>query len=110
MLNGRFRGDSLGYFTFFKSNGTSTVDYMLVSGQLVHNIRLNVLPPNELSDHSLINTSIETNYNFLHREKYKTTPSPGKYLWNNESKTSYLNALLDNKEEQQISNLNELVD
>lgn len=61
LLNGRFRGDSLGYFTFFKSNGTITVDYMLVSGQLVHNIRLNVLPPNELSDHSLINTSIETN-------------------------------------------------
>lgn len=110
MLNGRFRGDSLGYFTFFKSNGTITVDYMLVSGQLFHNIRFNVLPPNELSDHSLISTSIETNYNFLHREKYKTTPSPGKYLWNNKSKTSYLNALLDNKAEQQISNLNELVD
>lgn len=83
---------------------------MLVSGQLFHNIRFNVLPPNELSDHSLISTSIETNKKFLHREKYKTTPSPRKYLWNNKSKTSYLNALLDNKAEQQISNLNELVD
>lgn len=84
---------------------------MLVSGQLFHNIRqFNVLPPNELSDHSLISTSIETNYNFLHREKYKTTPSPGKYLWNNESKASYLNALQDNEAEQQISNLNKLVD
>ena len=28
ILNGRFLGDSLGYFTFFNSNGSSTVDYI----------------------------------------------------------------------------------
>lgn len=35
IVNGRFLGDSLGYYTFFNMNGKSTVDYMLVSQYLL---------------------------------------------------------------------------
>lgn len=37
LLNGRFLGDSL--FYFFYSNGSCTVDFMLISDKLFHNIK-----------------------------------------------------------------------
>ena len=59
ILNGRFLGDSLGYFTFFNSNGCSTVDYMLASNEIFHQTEyFSVSSPSELSYHSLIHVSI----------------------------------------------------
>lgn len=55
IVNGRFLGDSLGYFTFFNTNGKSTIDYMLVSQDLMYSINSFVVnPPSYLSDHCLI--------------------------------------------------------
>lgn len=39
ILNGRFIGDSLGYFTCYTFNGCSTVDYGLVSKDLLSSVK-----------------------------------------------------------------------
>ncbi|CAC5377717.1 unnamed protein product [Mytilus coruscus] len=59
IVNGRFLGDSLGCFTFYNSNGKSTVDYMLTSQNLFYTINnFMVKPPTDLSDHCLIALNI----------------------------------------------------
>jgi hypothetical protein len=52
--------DSLGYYSFFSSNGKSTI-IILVSTELFDYIMyFNILTPSELSDHCLINAAIKT--------------------------------------------------
>ncbi len=59
ILNGRFLGDSLGYFTFLNDNGCSTVDYTLANHNLIDNVVYHkVLPFSHLSDHSAMETSL----------------------------------------------------
>ena len=51
ILNGRFLGDSLGYYTFYNSNGQSTVDYMLASQSVFYNVEFCIVhTPVEFSD------------------------------------------------------------
>ena len=38
ILNGRFFGDSLGQFTSYQNNGSSVIDYFIVSESLLNNI------------------------------------------------------------------------
>lgn len=45
IVNGRFLGDSLGYYTFFNMNGKSTVYYMLVSQDLLCSVNSFVVTP-----------------------------------------------------------------
>ena len=55
LLNGRFLGDSLGYFTFYNFNGQSVVDYMIASQNIFYDIdHFIVHCPIEFSDHCLI--------------------------------------------------------
>ena len=82
ILNGRFLGDSLGYCTFHNSKGSSCVDYMLASNHVFHNVlNFKVLPPTELSDHSIICTREKGRYltksydksHYTHRKIQKAT-------------------------------------
>ena len=55
ILNGRVMGDSLGSYTYYSSQGKSCIDYVISSENIVHMFNfINVLPPNELSDHCII--------------------------------------------------------
>ena len=59
ILNGRVMGDSLGNFTYYSSQGKSCIDYVISSENIVHMFNfINVLPPNELSDHCIVWCSI----------------------------------------------------
>lgn len=111
ILNGRFLGDSQGYFTFFNTNGSSTVDYILASSQLYHKVEhFNVLPPTEISDHCLITANIHMNIDVLCNEKYKTCFLKGKYLWSSICKNKYADALMEEDTKNQILMLDNLLD
>ncbi len=55
ILNGRYTGDSLGFYTCFKHNGSSTVDYIIASSNILHKVTsFRVEPYLHLSDHGLL--------------------------------------------------------
>ncbi len=59
ILNGRFWGDSLGLYTCFKHNGSSTVDYIIASSHILDRITAFRVEPYRhvhLSDHGLLKT------------------------------------------------------
>ena len=59
IVNGRFLGDSLGYYTFFNANGKGTVDYMIVSQDLFYSvISFMMNAPSYLSDHCMIEINL----------------------------------------------------
>ncbi len=59
ILNGRFLGDSLGYQTYMSTNGSSTVDYILVNAELYRIVTyFRVSPLGHLSDHCMIETCL----------------------------------------------------
>ena len=61
ILNGRFRGDSLGNFTYHGRNGNSTIDYIFCDQMLFNNVEYFIVKqPTYLSDHSQIVVWIKT--------------------------------------------------
>ena len=115
LLNGMFLGDSLGYCTFHNFNGSSCVDYMLATNHVFHNVHyFKVLPPTELSDHSLICTSLKTIIN-NDRENYvnnnsKYSPVNGRFTWSDQCKYAYQTALVEEDSVNEILELNELIE
>lgn len=62
ILNGRYLGDSLGYFTCLTANGQSTVDYAIVSESLLSSFKyFKTLDSNYLSDHTQIEIDLKCN-------------------------------------------------
>ncbi|CAG2240208.1 unnamed protein product [Mytilus edulis] len=111
IVNGRFLGDSLGYFTFYNSNGKSTVDYMLTSQNLFYTINnFMVKPPTDLSDHCLIALNIFNFKNSKEIDKEELWSLPGKFKWADQSKDIYIDALLEEKSVEDILSLNKLID
>ncbi len=54
ILNGRFLGDSMGYFTFMNDNGCSVVDYALADTELFKRVMyIKVSPLIHISDHCI---------------------------------------------------------
>ena len=96
ILNGRKVGDSFGNFTFYNSNGQSTVDYFIASECLYDQVDFfNVLPPNEFSDHCILWCSLNIRYNEpVIKQEIKGKPLPGKFLCNTYYETQYQDALL----------------
>ena len=109
MLNGRFLGDSLGFYTFFNSNGKRTVDYMLASFTLYHKIvYFNVDTPNELSDHCIISTGLNLEKSGLKHQKdldENCNHIGGNFLWSEDCKDKYVQALLEPKSATSIISL-----
>ena len=109
MLNGRFLGDSLGFYTFFNPNGKSTVDYMLASNTLYHKIvYFNVDTPSELSDHCIIFTGLNLEKSGLKHQKdldENCNHIGGNILWSEDCKDKYVQALVEPKSATSIISL-----
>ena len=109
MLNGRFLGDSLSFYTFFNSNGKSTVDYMLASNTVHHKmVYFNVDTPNELSDHCIISTGLNLEKSGLKHQKdldEKCNHIGGNFLCSEDCKDKYVQALVEPKSATSIINL-----
>ena len=85
ILNGRKVGDCLGYFTCHKFNGSSTVDYIIVSEELVsriHYFHIHSLL-GSLSDHCKLSCYIRCN-NILYKacDEKLIIKTPPKFKWN----------------------------
>jgi len=84
ILNGRKPGDTLGYFTCHKYNGSSTIDYGIVSEMLFKDVVYFHVHSgmSDLSDHCQISLSIQ-NCNFQRNSSYTIalSPSPLGYIY-----------------------------
>lgn len=110
ILNGRFLGDSLGYYTFYNSNGQSTVDYMLASQSVFYIVKYFIVhTPVEFSDHCMISVCIKSH---VQRETTPTTNNTplGHYIWDSKAVDFYKDALLENGSINDILYLNTLLD
>ena len=103
MLNGRFLGDSLGFY------GKSTVDFILASNILYHKIiYFNVDTPNELSDHCIISTAFSLKKSGLKHQKdldENCNHVGGNFLWSEDCKDKYIKALVEPKSAASIISL-----
>ena len=96
ILNGRVPGDSQGYFTCHKYNGSSTVDYVMVDelyfGQVLYfHVHKNL---SDMSDHCMISFRLKN----LISPVVKSNPlplikMPNNFKWNAESAQLFQNAL-----------------
>ena len=104
ILNGRSKGVSLGQITFYGNQGSSTVDYIVVSHEILYLFEtLAVRQPSPLSDHCQLITSIRVDSTLLrnNEENFQNElPSlPRQFKWSTDSKDSFTSAL---KTEQKI--------
>jgi len=99
ILNGRVNGDSLGYNTYYSCRGSSTIDYFIVSENIFYEfLFMNVLPPTEFSDHSVIWTGFKSkvlNYNVDQNEDFNYEMLPGKYDLESGSQLDFINTLAE---------------
>jgi hypothetical protein len=101
ILNGRIDGDSLGYRTYYSPRGSSTVDYIICSDDILHDfVFVHVFPPNELSDHSIIwagfnNNIIDTGNCMKDHSECDYDLLPGKFNLETGSKTDFITSLED---------------
>jgi len=113
IVNGRFLGDSLGYYTFFNANGKSTVDYMIVSQDLFYSvISFMVNAPSYISDHCMIEINLSgytTNLETKMADK-DLKPIEGSFKWSEQNDDLYVDSLLDQKGISEILSLNSLLD
>jgi len=96
ILNGRFIGDSLGYYTYMSLNGYSTVDYAVISEGLLSSVqyfKTDVF--NYLSDHIQIQVGLKcrisnlNDFNLLDINWQRTK----RYRWKENSKELLIHAL-----------------
>ncbi len=93
ILNGRVLGDSLGNKTCFTHNGSSTVDYFIISERLLDRVNfMKVKPQTWYSDHSPLELSLSVS---LKKENRDDTPlvMQKTYIWDEEGKEKLMNLL-----------------
>ena len=94
ILNGRTTGDLLGSFTCYQPQGSSVVDYILASEDIVHNISyfyVNKLQA-DLSDHCQVSCMLKCNYTVCVNNSHHVL-MPDKYIWDDKSPESFVEAL-----------------
>ena len=99
ILNGRSLGDSQGYFTCHRPQGSSAVDHMLLSEEMLHRVQFfHVYEKLDLSDHCKISMMMRCKVRKpdMH-DKTKLTPMPHNYKWEESSIRSYQYALTTQK-------------
>ncbi len=103
LVNGRFPGDKLGNYTCIKSNGSSVVDYNIISKDLSSAVNtFRVLPLTEYSDHCPISLSMSIP---LHKNPpvntcdpiSKMESLPPKFIWGQDSNINYTLAMNEPK-------------
>ena len=96
ILNGRYVGDSLGYFTFLTANGCSSVDYYIVSESLLSSVLFFTTQDfNFLSDHYQIKLIIKCNITQDNNNSMTNWRENKGYRWTSESKLKIIEALSD---------------
>jgi hypothetical protein len=104
ILNGRKIGDTLGYFTCHKWNGSSVVDYAIVSEGLFDDISYfkvgNALL--DLSDHCHISFKIKTSIAHKPSNIENILPLPSSFRWDNEAIFKFQMALTTAETKQNI--------
>lgn len=95
ILNGRTLGDTQGYFTCHRPQGSSTVDYMIISEELMHRVQyFHVHTKLDLSDHCKISMQIKCKFVKPGiSENIAMSPMPHMYKWDENSIHSYQAAL-----------------
>ncbi len=109
ILNGRVIGDYFGNYTCLKYNGSSVVDYNLISKDIFTLVEsFTILPLTEFSDHRTL--SLHLSYkkpkcNSI-SEDFPLINAPGKYIFADGSKEKYIDALRDPILQQKINEFN----
>lgn len=96
ILNGRTLGDSAGNFTCFQYNGNSTVDYCIVSEEVVSKVLYFQVDKHLplLSDHSCISVKIFSKFKCEHPgQTNEIDHMPQGYIWDETSPIQFINAL-----------------
>ena len=96
IANGRIHNDNnVGGFTFINTNGSSTVDYLLLSPTDFSLLKcFKILDPNEFSDHSGIEISIKTKSERHSKSKHQLTTTMDSYLcWSKDNISSFRDLL-----------------
>ena len=103
ILNGRYVGDTLGYFTCMTSNGYSCVDYAIISDSLLTSVEYFTTEDfNYLSDHVQIVVHLKCkieNNKVLSTHQWENTKS---YKWNEKSKNILSECLVSEDLKNQI--------
>ncbi|CAG2210770.1 unnamed protein product [Mytilus edulis] len=97
ILNGRMLGDSNGNFTCFKPNGTSVVDYIIMSEDLIQhtlNCKVSNFIPCFSDCHCKVSCMLLASYCPVFINKNENTQNfPGKFKWTDCSKEKFQDAL-----------------
>lgn len=108
ILNGRCLGDTFGYYTCHRSNGSSVVDYMIVNEELLNRIlcfKVHMLA-GALSDHCMISSLVKTNFKTV---KTNITTNVGfqvqEYLWKEGDIQNFQTALVSPESQQKINEI-----
>ena len=97
IANGRTIGDLNGRFTCHKYNGSSVVDYCLMSCHLYDTARyFKVHDPQFYSDHCPISVALNTRRTIYNTNNDVLQPLPVKYIWDEEDLISLLSENLIN--------------
>lgn len=119
MLNGRIAGDTLGSFTCHKYNGSSTIDYGIVSNDLLkHIVYFHVHDLNSsLSDHCQISLRLHGLYYSTPQNESETIfkKIPPTFKWNDDSEVKFQYAFIEHKSvliqlEKDLSSSNSSID
>ena len=97
ILNGRILGDLSGKYTCYQPNGCSTVDYVIASSTLFHNISMfKVHPLTDFSDHCMVSLNIRSaSRSFEHVKVAKSNSRlfPERFVWGPDSTQKFIDAL-----------------
>jgi exonuclease III len=107
ILNGRTLGDSLGSFTCHRPQGNSTVDYMILSEEMLHRAQsFKVHDKLDLSDHCKISMWMKCKIIKADTQGHVTlSPIPPSYKWEDNSIYNFQLALNNPDITQQLSDL-----
>ena len=112
-MNGRCKGDSLGQITFYGNQGSSTVDYIIVSHEILYLFEtLAVRQPSPFSDHCQLITCIRVDSTLLrnNEENFENEllSLPRQLKWSTDSKDSFTSALNSDEIKQLIQDFEHL--
>ena len=107
ILNGRKIGDSLGYYTYYHTNGCSTVDYTLCQQNFMDEIRyFSISPPTHLSDHCMQHFMVKANINKTTKPTtISLDPNFGSFKWEDNHKQAYRDTISSPAIQAKISQL-----
>lgn len=106
ILNGRTLGDLTGQFTCHTPRGSSIVDYMIVSEQLLSKVKFFKVHEfrGDLSDHCQISVMLNIDYLIL-TEEASIHDAPVKYIWDESSILSFQSAIMIPSTQEDIKKL-----